>query len=303
MGAEFEIVSEVRRPLNGAPGSFLATGRLTKFHIVLLPSVENLVDLYFDSITFTSRSGQKLDVAIKLQGITFLGPLAFVNALMQVVPLDGFSDPPNLSIDASGVGLGYTLAIPNVGIGVFSLQHLSLSAGFYLPFGDQAANVNLAFCSRDNPGQVLVSLFGGGIFFGITLDTKGVQAVEMAMEFGAGISLNLGVASGSVTVMGGVYYQKSGDQVTLAAYIRMVGELSVLGLISICVEFYLALEYLPSPEDKLFGIAALKVKVKVLFFSKTVTLEVRREFKGSDPTFHDMMALPDWQAYCSAFGD
>lgn len=301
--AEFVIVSEVRRPLDGSPGSFMSQGRLTKFHIVLLPSVENLVDLYFDSVTFTSRSGQKLDVAVKLKKITFLGPLAFVNALMEVVPLDGFSDPPNLSIDASGVGLGYTLAIPNVGIGVFSLQNLSLSAGFYLPFGNQAANVQLGFCSRENPGQVLVSLFGGGIFFGITLDTKGVQAVEMAMEFGAGISLNLGVASGSVTVMGGVYYQKSGDQVTLAAYIRMVGEVSVLGLISICVEFYLALEYLPDPEDKLFGIAALKVKVKVLFFSKTVTLEVRREFKGSDPTFRDTMALPDWQAYCNAFGD
>ena len=174
---------------------------------------------------------------------------------MQVVPLDGFSDPPYLNIDASGVGLGYTLAIPNVGIGVFSLQNLSLSAGFYLPFVDKPANVCLAFCTRENPGQVLVSLFGGGVFFAITLDTKGVQNVEMALEFGAGISLNLGVASGSVTVMGGVYFQKSGDAVLFSAYIRMVGKVSVLGLISVTVEFYLALEYLVD-QDKLFGIAA-----------------------------------------------
>ena len=234
--------------------------------------------------------------------ITFLGPLRFVNKLMQVVPLDGFSDPPYLNIDTSGVGLGYTLALPNVGIGVFSLQNLSLSAGFYLPFIGEPASVSLGFCSRENPGQVLVSLFGGGVFFGITLDVKGVQLVEMALEFGAGISLNLGVASGSVTVMGGVYFQKSGAGVLLSAYIRMIGKLRVLGLISVTVEFYLALEYLVS-DDKLFGIAQLKVKVKIAFFSKTVSLEVRREFKGSDPTFRDMLALPDWQAYCDAYGD
>lgn len=306
--AEFEIVSEVRRPLDGSPGSFLSTGRLTNFGIVLLPDAE-LVKLHFGELKFTARSGQKTDVVVALapdpasnQAITFLGPLKFVNALMQVVPLDGFADPPNLNIDASGVGLGYTLAIPNVGIGVFSLQNLSLSAGFYLPFVDKPASVSLAFCARENPGQVLVSLFGGGVFFAITLDTMGVQNVEMALEFGAGISLNLGVASGSVTVMGGVYFQKSGAAVLFSAYVRMVGKVSVLGLISITVEFYLALEYLVD-QDKLFGIAALKVKVKIAFFSKTVTLEVRREFKGTDPTFRDTVALPDWQAYCDAYGD
>jgi len=301
IGAEFEIISEVRRPPNSAP-SFMSQGRLTQFHIVLLPDTK-LVDLAFDSITFTSRSGQKLDVAVVLKQITFLGPLNFVNALMQVVPLDGFADPPYLNIETKGVGLGYTLAIPAVGIGVFSLQNLSLSAGFYLPFVHEAPNMTLAFCTRENPGQVLVSLFGGGVFFSITLTTNGVQLVEMALEFGAGISLNLGVASGSVTVMGGVYFQKSGDAVLLSAYLRMVGKLSVLGLISVTVEFYLGLNYEPSPIDMLSGDASLKVKVKIAFFSKTVSLQVHREFKGSDPTFRDVLALPDWQAYCNAFGD
>ncbi len=301
VGAEFEIISEVRRPPNGAP-SFMSQGRLTQFHLVLLPKME-LVDLAFDSVTFTSRSGQKLDVAVVLKEITFLGPLSFVNALMQVVPLDGFADPPYLNIDTKGVGLGYTLAIPSVGIGVFSLQNLSLSAGFYLPFVNESVSVTLAFCTRENPGQVLVSLFGGGVFFGITLTTNGVQLVEMALEFGAGISLNLGVASGSVTVMGGVYFQKSGEGALLSAYIRMVGKLSVLGLISVTVEFYLGLNYEPSPIDMLSGDASLKVKVKIAFFSKTVSLTVHREFKGSDPTFRDVLAPPDWQAYCNAFGD
>jgi hypothetical protein len=303
LGAELEIVSEVCRPLDGSPGSFRSCGRLTNFHVVLRPEPESrLVDLWFSSMTFVAGSEQKTDVSVDLRGVEFLGPLKFVNALAQVIPLNGFSDPPDLKIDGNGAGLGYSLAIPAVGIGVFSLQHLSLSADFYLPFTGRPTELRLAFCSRENPGQVLVTLFGGGVFFAVRVDTTAVQAVELTLEFGGGLSLNLGVASGAVTVMGGVYYQKSGAQVTLVAYYRVVGELRVLGLISIGAEFYLALEYLVDA-DMLFGIATLKVKVKIAFFSKTVALEVRKELKGSDPTFRELMAPPDWQAYCEAFGD
>ncbi len=82
LDAEFEIVSEVRRPLDGSPGSFLSTGRLTNFGIVLLPGAE-LVKLHFGELKFTARSGQKTDVVVALtpdpesnQAITFLGPLS-----------------------------------------------------------------------------------------------------------------------------------------------------------------------------------------------------------------------------------
>ena len=49
----------------------------------------------------------------------------------------------------------------------------------------------------------------------------------------------------------------------------------------------------------------LKVEVEVLFFSKDVSLTVRREFpKGGDPTFADLVpALGTWQKYCDAFAD
>ncbi len=237
-------------------------------------------------------------------GLEFVGALRLVNRLLQCVPLDGFNDPPSLDVDAGGVSLGYTLALPPIGIGVFSLQNLAFSAGFRLPFTDDPVSMLLAFSSRDNPAILTVTLFGGGAFFACRIDVEAVQEVEMALEFGGGVSINLGVASGSVTVMGGVYFQKSGEGFAVSAYVRLVGKLSVLGLISISLEFYLGLKYLSDANpDKLVGEATMKVKVKVLFFSKTVGLSVRREFKGSDPTFRQAMALPDWQAYCTAYGD
>ncbi len=302
-GAVLEITSEVRRPLNGAAAAFLSRATLSDFSITLLPSL-NLVKLTFSQVQFIAQDGKKPDVSVVFGGFQFLGQLRLVDQLLKYVPLDGFADPPSLDVDADGASLGYSLTLPPIGIGVFSLQNLAFSAEFRLPFTDESISVRLAFSSRENPAILTVTLFGGGAFFACRIDLAGVQEVEMALEFGGGVALNLGVASGSVTVMGGVYFQKSGKGFAVSAYVRLVGKLSVLGLISVSLEFYLGLTYLSGPnEDKLVGEATMKVKVKVLFFSKTVGLTVRREFKGSDPTFRQALTLPDWQAYCTAYGD
>jgi len=51
------------------------------------------------------------------------------------------------------------------------------------------------------------------------------------------------------------------------------------------------------------GTATLKVKVEVLFFSKTVHITVQRELHGADadPKFVEMVDADDWQQYCLAF--
>ena len=61
-----------------------------------------------------------IDVSVDFNGVEFLGPLAFINTLSDVIPLDGFSDPPNLSITPSGIEVGYSLGLPVVGVGLFS---------------------------------------------------------------------------------------------------------------------------------------------------------------------------------------
>lgn len=148
---------------------------------------------------------------------------------------------------------------------------------------------------------------------------KGLKSVEAAFEFGAAVSLNLGVASGGVKVVGGFYFKfeivESGmEQITLTGYIRINGCLSVLGIITLSMEFYLSLTAVfvekaigpgetAKKVEKMEGVATLKVKIEVLFFSSTVSVTVRRQFAGADadPTFAQMITEEDWQEYCLAF--
>ena len=166
---------------------------LRDFKLQLLPSIETFVTLNFDVLEFTVSAGKSPDVNVKLKpgdSITFGGPLSFVNTLEKVIPFDGFSDPPSLSVTADGIKAGYSVGLPTVGIGIFSLQNMSLGAGFRVPFIADPLEVDFNFCSREQPFLLTVSLFGGGGYFAMSATPQGVN-VEAALEFGAAIAINL----------------------------------------------------------------------------------------------------------------
>jgi hypothetical protein len=307
-GSIFSIESIVETPLNGSPPTFRLEGKLTDFTVNLLPSLE-LVALHFKALRFTAVKDQKPDVSVDLENFEFKGILAFVNKLLEVIPLDGFSDPPDLAISAEGINVGYSLGIPTVGVGIFSMQNISLSAGVFLPLlTGKKLNFNFAFCQRQQPFILTVSLFGGGGFFGIDIGIDGVTMVEAALEFGASAAINLGVASGAASMMGGFYFQKAGAGFELTGYFRANGSLSVLGIITVSLEFYLALTYTSKGvggayAGAMWGQASLTVKIEILFFSTSVSVKMERQFAGSDPTFHQLVAPSDWASYCAAFAD
>jgi hypothetical protein len=100
----------------------------------------------------------------------------------------------------------------------------------------------------------------------------------------------------------------------LSGFLRLGGELEVLGIISISVEFYMSLSYESSVKDpnppntvlvpaKIWGEASLTVKIEIVFFSKSVTMKVRREFSDPDRiTFAQLMTEQMWkEEYCDAF--
>jgi len=80
------------------------------------------------------------------------------------------------------------------------------------------------------------------------------------------------------------------------------GSLTVLGLITVSVEFNLSFTY--ADEGKAYGRATLTVQVEVAFFSKSVELTVERAFGGQsgDPKFVETFTTPDtWSDYATAF--
>jgi hypothetical protein len=252
-------------------------------------------------LRFAALPGRKPDVTAEGLDVEFEGPLQFVNTLRNILPADGFSDPPAIEVTPEGISAGYSLGIPSVGVGVFSLQNLALSAALSVPFIGKPAGVRFAISERHHPFLVTVTLFGGGGFFALGVSAKGVDEIEAAIEFGGNISLNLGVASGGVYIMAGIYFGRTGEVAILTGYLRCGGYLSVLGLICISIEFYLALAY--RERSEVWGQASVTVCVKVACFSKSVILSIERRFAGASepPTLEQVVEPADWEAYCLAF--
>jgi hypothetical protein len=293
-GGKLTMRGEMTTPVapSGAPGKATYSLRttLSEFEIDLY----SFVVAEFESLEFVSRSEHKPDTIVKIRDVRFGGPLVFLNPLKDYLGGAAFTDGPGLDVSASGVVVSYSTAIPTVAVGAFSLQNLKLSGALSIPFDGTPLGFRFAFCERHDPFLVIVSLFGGGGFFALTLyPKKELIKIEGSIEFGACVALNLGVASGSVYVMAGIYFAWQDSKAAFSGYLRVGGSLSVLGLITINAEFYMALNY---DDGRVWGQATLTVEVEVLFFSKTVSMTVEREFAGGGTAFLDreveLAALP-----------
>ena len=321
-GFTVAVEAKVKKDGSSAPKISVVCG-LKHFDLVLINPAA-FMELNFEKIEFSVDSGAKMGVDVLLSDIKFVGPLSFVETLKDLIPLDGFSDPPYLDISPKGIDAGFSQALPNIAVGMFSISNLSLGAGFTVPFIGQPLSVRFNFCTREQPFNLTVSMFGGGGFFGVTIDPSGVQILEAAFEFGASVSIDFGVASGGVHVMAGIYFRMEQDAATLAGYFRLGGHVSVLGLISASLELYLELRY-EFETGKAVGKAQLTIEVEVFFFSADVTITCERKFAGSngDPTFRQLVGFDPslslaeelaqidttpgqetdyaWREYCDAF--
>ena len=311
----FEINSNVTTALKEpSDSSYEATAHLDNFKINLF----GFIIIWFEELKFSAKKGQKPDVTVNLksgeeaEAVQFGGPLEFVNTLRTYIPSNGFSDPPGLTITPSGLNASYSLDLPVLNIGIFSLSGASLGAAFCLPFDSNPASVRFNFSERQHPFSLTVSLLGGGGFFAIGVSSRGVQEIEAALEFGAAVAIDLGVASGGVEIKAGVYFHwletvPDNGSVDFAGYIRLQGELSVLGIISASLTFNLQLAYHKEGGSSIvWGEATLIVEIEVLFFSADVSVHCRRDFAGSDSDPKFIELIPEqitWDEYCDAFAD
>lgn len=280
---------------------------LRDFTLHLLPG-EPLVRFKFDHLSFKAGSSGKAEVDVVLNDIEFVGFLAFVETLKDLIPFDGFSDPPYLDVTPEGLTAGFSLGLPNVAVGVFNLSNISLGADLRVPFLGDVVTVGFNFCTRERPFTLAVLFIGGGGWFMMRLSPDGLEVLELGLEAGAVLAVDFGVASGSISAMLGIYIRLEGDAGSLTGYFRLRGEVDVLGLISASIELYLGLTY-DFPTGKMIGEASLTIKVEVFVFSGSVTIRTERRFAGSngDPDFLDVMGMepdgtsPAWSDYCLAF--
>jgi hypothetical protein len=268
----------------GTP-TYNITGDLRNFWVNLIGDGSLLfLKFHFTKVVFTVTTGKKPDVDVDIDKTEFAGQLEFVNPLKDFMSKmgSGFS----LDITPTQVSVGLSLPIPTITVGIVTIQNISLGFKLTIPFTGDAARVRFNFCERENPFILTVFAIGGGGFFAIEVGLDGVERLEAALEFGASMALDIGVASGKVYIMGGIYFEmekvgQPDETISLTAYIRMGGSLKILGLITLSIEFYLGLTF-QKPPNELWGQAKLTVKVEVLFFSASVELSVERRIAGGD---------------------
>ncbi len=262
---------------------------IEEFEVRLIAPATFLV-ISFKKISFAMTSGKKPEIDVVFDNLLFDGVLAFVQKLKELIPLAGFSDPPNVTVNTEGIKANFTLALPAVTMGMFSLTNLSFSAGFHIPFIGNPLSVRFAFCTREHPFHLTVSAIGGGGFFAIEVSPAKVIVLEAAFEFGAELALDLGIATAAVSIMAGIYFRMELDDAQLTGYLRIRGDASLLGFIKVSIELYLELRYEFS-SNKLVGRATLEIHVTIAFFSIGVNVTIERKFSGSaaDPSFADVM--------------
>jgi hypothetical protein len=297
---KLQINVVIYTPLGGGAPSYTIHGQLRDFTLSLFGTgAGQCVVVDFTTVHFSSRTGAKSNVEVSIDTVTFVGALSWVQALSQLFSSLG---GPSIDLEPSGIKASYSVAIPSIGIGVFSIENMSLGGSLNIPFTGQPVRLEVDFCSRDNPFLLTIYIFTGGGWFAIRLGADGIELVEVGLEFGASVSIDLGVASGGVSIMAGIYFALGSSSVDLTGFFKASGNLEVLGILSISIVFYLGLTYKKPPGD-VYGTASVSVTVSLLCFSASVSLTVTKELSSADPVipFAAAISATAWNEYCASF--
>jgi hypothetical protein len=327
------LVNEV--PTGAGRSAWSVLGTFDDFTVSLVPTQGlQFVAVDVARLSFSAGSSSSSDIDVDISAVRFGGALAFVAELAEYLP---FGDGLSVDVGADGIRAGLSVGVPSISLGAFTLSGIAVNTGLTLPFGSDPVRFRFGMSSTEDPFGVTVMGLGGGGWMTQDLGLDGIEYFDVAAFLQAKVALDLGVASGSVSVQIGMQFALGRaepgepEQCTLAAFVRIQGRVDVLGIVTVGIEVYLALGInlpLPLPADPddlfeitMFGEATCSVRIKLAFWSKRVRFTVKRSFKGSDlpasqyivgvlsagdpvtpVTFADAVSRDDWATYCGAFG-
>ena len=274
------------------PPTYSVRGQLDAFGL----EIATLLRVNFVSLSFIAENGSfkctprlgkvPADGSGKIDSdsvVEFLGSLAFVNDLRKTLGKLLSDNGLIQRIDGDTIFAGLKIRIPDLTFGVMAVTNLALEISLGLPLGTGPLWFRFSLSDPIETFRLAVTIFAGGGFFGLQLSSQPeLCKLDAAFEFGGSLSLNIAIASGSVSVMAGIYYSWSGNSSDLSAYIRVCGNITVLGFIEISIVIYLALEYRSdNGQSQLHGAATITVSVKIGFFSKSFSLTYEKTIAGS----------------------
>lgn len=288
-----------------SPAETVTHCRVERFSLVLPPGAGDLVELSFEALAFTQRPGRPPDLAVDGLRVKLGGDLGLLQTLQDAVDLGDAA--PQIHSTPTGMSASYTLAVPNVQAGVFLMRDIAVGVSIDVPFDGRPVVASLSFGSREHPFRVSVPPFGGSGYLAFKIAEEGIRQLEASLDFGATVSIGVGVATAEVHALGGVRFALEGDTVRLSGFLRIGGSVDVLGLVSVSVELRVELTY---GGGVLSGRAIAVIEVDVTFWSGSIELDsgtytfAGAQAPGPAPAvaLHaPPPAMPDWQRYRDAF--
>ena len=217
-GAKFEL-TVVRSPTETH-----TTCRIENFMLVLPPGGD-LVKLHFKALTFLQKPGHAPDLDVDGFNFELGGDLGLLKTLQEEV--DFGSAAPTIRSTPHGMRAGYSLAVPEVKAGMFTMSNIAASVGVEVPFDGRPIVTSLAFASRDDPFNLSVSIFGGSGYLLFEIAEEGIRTLEASLDFGASVAISLGVAQAEVHALGGIRFLLIGNDIKVTGFLRIGGSVDV----------------------------------------------------------------------------
>lgn len=274
------------------PPDISVRGQMEAFYV----EISSLLRINFRSLSFTAENGgfkctPKLGLPQGGAGggddssvVKFLGPLEFVdNFRKSIGSMISGQNGFKLTFRDDSIFAGLKIALPTLAFGAVTITNLSLGFELGLPLNKGPLRFRFALADQEDTFRVAVSIFTGGGFFALTLASRPeLCSIEAAIEAGASIEFNAGVAKGGLSAMFGLYFRWGGSVTIFEGYFRACGNVTVLGFIDISIVIYLAFRYLKENNQSYFsGEASIRIRVKIGFFSKSFTLRYEKRIAGS----------------------
>jgi len=197
-----------------------------------------------------------------------------------------------VSIALSSSGVVVTLPsfnVPAITMGAFNLQNLNIGSSVELSFRSEPIRFRTHFSTPESPFLISVGIYGGGGAVTVVTDIRRVVLFSASFTFGAFATLDLFIASGTASVLGGLTYTSStvgsGDDVSTKIdydfFVHASGSVTAFGFITVGVDFYIVLVISQGPPSYSEGWVEVKYCVKIGFFKKEFLLKYSRKFTGS----------------------
>ncbi|OGX85082.1 hypothetical protein BEN47_15300 [Hymenobacter lapidarius] len=196
-----------------------------------------VLNVDFERVSFKAGSGRSPDLDVRIRGVRFEGPLAFIQALQDL--LAGLIDAFLSLIQEQKVTIAYQSPTFGVSAPGFMFTDISFGITLDLYFNRKPLLLNFRLALPERKATVAAGILGGKFYCSLSVSpTQGIVGIEMALEMGAILGFSLGPARGEVRFMAGLYYRKLNREVTMEGYFIAEGTLKVW-IVSVSARLYM----------------------------------------------------------------